>query len=95
MCYTKSNKKWSVNKMSESYLKDLLWRGRQVEFDYGMRRWAVKLVDYAFKSEYAFGDKYGKKTTSDSFEDILYSRDYGYTLAEILRNVDSSRIYIY
>ncbi|MBR5670199.1 hypothetical protein IKX12_03965 [Candidatus Saccharibacteria bacterium] len=81
--------------MSESYLKDLLWRGRQVEFDHGMKRYVVKLVDYAFKSEYAFGEKYGRKTTSDYFEGILYLRDYGYSLSELLRCVDSSRIYIY
>ena len=53
--------------MDPSYLKDLLWRGREVEFDYGAHRYTVKLVDYRSTSEYAFGRKWGDKVTSDFF----------------------------
>ena len=43
--------------MDPSYLKDLLWRGREVEFDYGANRYTIKLVDYRSSTEYAFGRK--------------------------------------
>lgn len=81
--------------MSESSLKDLLYRGRRVEIDHDMKRYVVNMVTSSFKTEFAFGDAYGHRTTSDYFEGILYLRDYGYSLSELLRCVDSSRIHIY
>ena len=81
--------------MDPSYLKNLLWSGREVEFDYKANRYTVKLVDYRSSTEYAFGRKWGNKITSDIFDDILYTRDYGTSLHDMLREISSSQIYIY
>jgi hypothetical protein len=81
--------------MSESSLKDLLYRGRRVEIDHDMKRYVVNMVTSSLQTEFAFGDAYGHRTTSDYFEGILYLRDYGYSLSELLHCVDSSRIHIY
>ena len=81
--------------MTESNLKSLLWSGKQIEFDFNLRRYTVKLVHYAFNDEYAFGEKYGRKTTSSYFDDIYFMRENGYSLAEMLSRVSSSQIYIY
>lgn len=81
--------------MDPSYLKDLLWRGREVEFEYGAHRYTVKLVDYRSTTEYAFGRKWGDKITSDYFDDILYRRDYGASLSDMLKEVSSSSVYVY
>ncbi|MCQ2570822.1 MAG: hypothetical protein MJ154_01040 [Candidatus Saccharibacteria bacterium] len=81
--------------MDPSYLKDLLWRGREVEFEYGAYRYTVKLVDYRSTSEYAFGRKEGTKFTSDFFDDILYCRDYGVSLYQMLKEISSSSVYVY
>ena len=81
--------------MSPSYLKDLLQRGREVRFDYYAKRYVVKLVYYYSTSEYAFGLEWGTKITSSSFDDILYRHDYGFSLWDMIRNLDSSRFDIY
>jgi hypothetical protein len=81
--------------MDPSYLKDLLCRGREVEFDYGSQRYTVKLVDFRSTTEYAFGKKWGDKITSDIFDGILYRRDYGRSLYEMIREINSSQVYIY
>lgn len=71
--------------MDSSYLKDLLWRGREVQFYYGAKKYIVKLVNYRSTTEYAFGPEFGNKITSDYFDDIWYRRDYGANLGEMLR----------
>ena len=82
--------------MDPSYLKDLLWRGREVEFDYGMTRYVVKRVEYYTKSEYTFGRTWGNdRISSDYFDGILHRHDYGASLSEMLREVSSSNIYIH
>ncbi|MBP5633652.1 hypothetical protein J6X13_01820 [Candidatus Saccharibacteria bacterium] len=79
--------------MSEGTLRQLLWSGRQIEFEFNMERYQVKLVNYAFSTEYAFGKKYGMKVTSAYFDDIFYRRHYSYSLAEMLQKVPSGQIY--
>lgn len=81
--------------MNESYLKDLLWRGREIEFDYNCKRYTVKLVNYHSTSEYTFGPKWGNKISSSYFEGIWTRRDYGYTLQEMLQRCSSGNVYIY
>ena len=81
--------------MDPSYLKDLLRRGREVEFDYGAHRYVLKHIDYRSTEEYAFGRKWGEKVTSDYFDDILYRRYYGASLSEMLKEISSSSIYVY
>jgi hypothetical protein len=79
--------------MSESTLRDLLWSGRQVEFEFGLDTYQVKLVNYAYSTEYAFGKKFGSKITSPYFDEIYLRRHYGYSLSEMLQKVSSSKIY--
>lgn len=79
--------------MDSSYLKDLLWQGREVEFDYGMNTYVVKLIDYRSTTEFSFGPKWGKKITSYFFDDIFYRREYGASLCEMLRDASSIRSY--
>jgi len=79
--------------MSEGTLRQLLWNGRQIEFEFNMERYQVKLVNYAFSTEYAFGKKWGTKITSPYFDEIYFTRHYGYSLSEMLQKVSSSQIY--
>ena len=79
--------------MSEKTLRDLLWSGRQIEFEFGQDRYQVGLVKYAFSTEYAFGKKFGTKITSPYFDEIYLRRHYGYSLSEMLQKVPSSQIY--
>ena len=81
--------------MDPSYLKDLLWRGREVEFDYGSNRYTLKLINYRSSTEYSFGKKWGNKITSKYLDTLLYSRDYGASLYEMLKNTSSSNFYVY
>ena len=79
--------------MSEGTLRQLLWSGRQIEFEFNLEKYQVQLVNYAFSTEYAFGKKYGTKVTSACFDDIYLRRHYSYSLAEMLQKVPSSQIY--
>ena len=82
--------------MDPSYLKDLLWRGREVEFDYGTSSYSVKLVDLHSTTEFIFCKKWSNSTlTSDYFEGILYNRGFGVTLDDILKEVSGSSIRVY
>ncbi len=81
--------------MNTGYLKDLLWTGHEVEFEYEANRYTVKLINYRSTTEYAFGKKWGNKITSDYFDDILYRRDYGVSLNEMLNEISSSDVYVY
>ena len=82
--------------MDPSYLKDLLWRGREVEFVFQSQRYTVKQVQYRATTEYAFGKKWGSKITSNYFDGILYSRELnGYSLSDMLSQVSSSQVYVY
>jgi hypothetical protein len=81
--------------MDPSYLKSLLWRGREVEFDYGANRYTIKLVDYRSTAEYAFGKKWGNKITSEYFDGILYRNDYGTSLNQMLKELGSGSFYVY
>ncbi len=81
--------------MDLGYLKDLLSRGREVEFEFASRRYTIKRVLFSSTTEYAFGEKWGDKYTSSYFDEIYYRRINGYSLSEMLRTVGSSQIYIY
>lgn len=81
--------------MSPSYLKDLLMRGREVEFDFGASRYSLKRVMYRSTTEFAFGRKWGDKVTSSYFDELYYRRIDGYSLSEMLQSVSSNQIYIY
>jgi len=81
--------------MNASYLKDLLWTGHEVEFDYETHRYTIKLINYRSTTEYAFGRKWGDKITSDYFDGILYRRDYGVSLYDMLNEISSSDVYVY
>ena len=80
--------------MDPSYLKDLLCRGREVEFEYYAKRYVVSRVEYPSMYEYAFGPKWGTKYTSKYFEDILYRNYFGDTLSTMLGRLDRSRFYV-
>ena len=82
--------------MDQSYLKDLLWRGREVEFDYGTSRYVITKTDRRLRTEYSFGRKWGgTMITSDYFDGILYRREFGTSLYDMLREIDGSRVTIY
>ncbi|MBR3322480.1 hypothetical protein IKG13_00210 [Candidatus Saccharibacteria bacterium] len=81
--------------MDLGYLKDLLSRGREVEFVFASRHYTVKRVLFASTTEYAFGQKWGDKVTSSYFDELFYRRIDGYSLSEMLQRVSSNQIYIY
>ena len=94
VCYTKVNKvRGEV--MSPSYLKDLLLGGREIEFDFGTKRYVLKRVIYRSTTEFAFGQKWGEKITSSYFDDLYYRRIDGYSLSEMMNSVSGNQIYIY
>lgn len=70
--------------MSPSYLKDLLWNGREVELEYGFNRYVVKKIDYRATTEYSFGPKWGNKITTEYFDLLLNRHDFGASLSEML-----------
>ena len=79
--------------MNPSYLKDLLLLGREVEFEYGMNRYVVKKIDFHSTTEFSFGPKTGSKITSEYFDLLLYRRDFGSSLYEMLE--ETQFVYTY
>ena len=81
--------------MSPSYLKDLLMRGKEVQFDFGANRYVLKGHLYSSTTEFAFGRKYGEKVSSSYFDEFFYYRRVdGYSPSEMLQGVSSSCISI-
>jgi len=71
--------------MDSSKLKDLLWHGCEVEFEYGSKSYVVKMIDYRSTTEYSFGPKWSNKITTEYFDLLLNRHDFGPSLSEILK----------
>jgi len=74
--------------MDPSYLKDLLMRGREVQFDFGANRYVMSRVLYSSTTEFSFGRKWGEKITTSYFDEFFYCRRIdGYSPSEMLQRV--------